>query len=291
MKLKYLPLFGAVFTAGSIQAEDIQDRWVEKEKSKWSSILSVDYSWTDYDSDLLISDKALTNRTASAYAIVRYSLDKDTRLQAIVSGYRAIDTGPGAQTGEFMNDAWLSYSRNNLWNPTEHLKMSGEARIAIPLSKRSERTNLDTAVRLGLRFSLNLSDHIEGLYLSDYVRIQKNFHQYSTAGGIHLNEYQLSNIVAIDYYFADKWSLSYSAMYRYNWEYSKSGRLDISNKKPIPTILHSLQVGYQLTNDMDISLGLTNSASHYRVEEGPNPLDELTDLSSSSFYLSMNYLF
>lgn len=283
MKLKYLPFVGAVIFTSPTFAEDIQDRWTKKEKSKWSSILSVDYSWTKYDEKSLLSDRALTNRTLSGYGIIRYSIDSDTRVQAIISGYHAYDNGPLGLRGDLINDMWLSYSKNNLWTPTKNFKMSGEARIAIPLSKRSEREDLKTAVRIGLRFSLDLSDYVEGLYISDYIRARKNFHKYKTAGEQRLIEHQLSNIFAIDYYFADKWSVSTNILYRQGWNYH--------NGQPAASILHSGQIGYQIKKDMDIALGLTNSATYYSPEQGPDPLDSLTDIDKSTFYFTINYLF
>lgn len=283
MKLKYLPLLSVAIASMSTHAEDIQDRWIEKEKSRWSSVVSVDYSWTDYDREFLVSDRALTNRTLSGYGIVRYSLDKDTRLQAVLSGYHAYDNGPLGLRGDLINDMWLSYSRNNLWKPTDNFKMSGEARIAVPLSKSSERNDLQTAIRLGLRFSLDLSDTIEGLYISDYIRVRKNFHEYKTAGEQWLQEYQITNILAADYYFAGNWSLSANVMYRQGWDYD--------SRQPAATVLHSEQIGYQISDQMDVALGLTNSASYYTPERGPNPLDALSDFDKSTFYFAINYLF
>ena len=285
MKLSYLSLATILSAAAvfSAQAEDIQDRWVVKEKSKWSSIVSIDYSATDYDRNTNLSDRALQNRTLSGYGVLRYSLDKDTRLQAIVSGYHSYDNGPIGLRGDLINDMWLSYSRNNLWKPTSNITMSGEARFAIPLSKHSKRNDLDTAIRLGLRFSLDLSDSIDGLYLNDYIRARQNFHQYTTAGGIGQTQYSVSNIVALDYYFASKWSFSTNVLYRESWDYS-------SNSKD-PIIVHSEQIGYQVSNNMDVALGITNSASYYSPERGPNPLDDLTDVDKSTFYFAINYLF
>ncbi|NRA62793.1 MAG: hypothetical protein HRU25_18235 [Psychrobium sp.] len=277
MKLKASLLTVALTgLSSSIQAEDIQDRWSIEQKNRWSAFVSVDYSRNRYK-----SHTSLSARNLSGSAVVRYALDKDSRIQAIVSGYHTYDNA--VNRGDYYNDFWLSYSRNNLWRPLDNVVMSGEARIALPVSKASKRRDLRTSIRGSLRFVVDLSDTVEGLYLSDYLRVKKNFHQFKTAGEQPLTQYQISNIVALDYYFAEKFSFSANIMVRKNWNYAGRGYS--------PSIIHSEQFGYQINNHIDVAAGITNSASYYNPEQGSNPLDDLSDFDKSTLYVTLNYIF
>ncbi|MFA0070657.1 hypothetical protein AB4344_22965, partial [Vibrio breoganii] len=80
---------------------------------------------------------------------------------------------------------------------------------------------------------------IEGLSLSNTLLLRKNFHEYKTAGGNQLIEYQLSSQFPLDYVFAEDFYFNIFVMPRQSWDYN-GNTFD-------PTLLHGEEVGYQIT--------------------------------------------
>ncbi len=257
-------------------AENVQDRWDAEDKNRWSGFLSANYSKNNY-----ADSQALANRDASLTAIIRYRLAQDTRLQLIVGGHHVSDADDYLRQGDFLYDTSLTVSQNNLWNPHDKIKMNGSVRAIFPTSKESQRQDLDFALRASVRFSFVLDNYIDGLYLNDYIRVQKNFHEFETAGKRVLDEYRFSNTLSLDYYFLDDWSFSGAVTYRKTLKYN--------NSSYSPSVYYSAQFGYQWNDDLDFAYGISNSTSYANPEQGPHPVDDLFDLDKINFYLTVNY--
>ncbi|BDY03798.1 hypothetical protein [Ferrimonas sp. YFM] len=259
-------------------AENIQDRWSDPEESRWSGFLSVDYTQNKYSAGAYLAE-----RNYSATAIIRYSLNNDSRLQAVISGYHASDGDEYGSQGDFWSDTSLSWSRNNLWKPSKSSTLSGEVRLILPTSKFSRRQDLEFGVRGSLRVSFNLSDYVDGLYIGDSVRLRKNFHEYKTAGDQKLSEYQASNLFTIDYFFADRFNFSTYLISRYGWDYD--------GDNIYPDLIHGEELGYQLTDNIDIAIGMTNGITYYNQERGTDPIHDFVDLDKMNYYFVANYQF
>lgn len=259
-------------------AENIQDRWSALEKSRWSGFISLDYSQNKYKSDTYLAD-----RSYSGTAIIRYALSKDSRLQGVFSGYYTNDGDTYGEQGSFWNDSSLSWSKNNVWKPHKNIKMSTELRAILPTSERSQRQDLELGLRGGMRFSFNLSQYLDGLYLGNSIRLRKNFHEYKSAGGQRLSEYQLSNVFTLDYFFAPRFNFSTYVIARKSWDYNGNGQY--------PDLIHGEEFGYHLAENLDLALGMTNGITYYNNERGTDPIHDLIDLDKVNFYFVANYQF
>ena len=241
-------------------------------------VLSVDYSRNRHD-----DSSSLADRSYSGTGIVRYSLTDRSRLSAIVSGYRALDGDSYGSQGYFWNDSILSWAMNDLWDLGDSIMVSSDLRAILPTSRDSRQRDLNLGVRAGIGFSFDLSDYIKGLHISDSLRLRKNFYQYKTAGNVVLSEYQLSNQLSVDYFFAKRFSFNAYLISRKSWSYGGTA-FD-------PDLIHGEELGYQLTDDVDIALGMTNGITYYNPEQGINPIHDLIDLDKMNFYLAVNYQF
>jgi hypothetical protein len=277
-KTKVLPIL-LLATPSLALANNLQDEWAEgDEKSAWSGYLSADYSRNGYEDSAY-----LANRSASATGVLRYAVTEKSRLQLVVSGYHQQDGDVYGTRGQFWNDTSLSWARNGLFNPTEGSSVSGEIRAIFPTSESSKRNDLQFGTRVKLRWSAAFDEWLEGLTLSNTVLLRKNFHEYKTAGGHQLIEYRLSNQFSVDYAFADDFYFNIFLMPRQSWNYHGNS-LD-------PTILHGEEIGYQMTESISMSVGMTNSVGYYNPDKGQNPLNDLIDLKKMTYYAVVNYQF
>ncbi|USD38412.1 MULTISPECIES: hypothetical protein [Ferrimonas] len=261
-----------------VHAENIQDRWVTPEKSRWSGFISFDYTQNKYSANAYLSE-----RIYSGTAIIRYALNKDSRLQAVISGYHSDDGDDYGSQGDFWNDTSLSWSENNVWNPTDSVTMSTELRAIFPTSRLSQRQDLEFSVRGGVRFSFDLSEYVKGLYIGNNIRLRKNFHEYESAGGQPMTEYQLSDLITMDYFFAKRFNFSAYIIVRQSWNYDGGDFY--------PDLIHGEEFGYQLSDNIDLALGMTNGITYYNQARGTNPIHDLIDLDKMNFYFVANYQF
>ncbi|MFA0480063.1 hypothetical protein AB4648_15065 [Vibrio splendidus] len=277
-KLLMLPAFMLVAPSLAL-ANNLQDEWESKNnENPWSGYISADYSRNGYE-----DSASLANRSASATGVVRYSFSDKSRLQVVASGYHLSDGDEYGTRGQFWNDTSISWGRNGLFKPTDGSSLSGEVRVILPTSKWSRRNDLTLGTRLKVRWSAPFDNWIEGLSLSNTLLLRKNFHEYKTAGGNQLIEYQLSSQFSLDYVFAEDFYFNIFVMPRQSWNYNGS-TFD-------PTLLHGEEVGYQITKSLSISAGLTNGISYYNPERGSNPLNDLVDLKKTTYYAVINYQF
>lgn len=238
---------------------------------KWGASIGIDYSRNAYDSNSYLADRNL-----AASATITYKLSEQTELSALISGRHSYD----GERGDYWDDIWLTATRRNLWMPTDNLSMSVGGRVLIPLSDTSIKNDLQTAIRGDLKFSLTLDHLLPGLTISDAIRLKKNFHQYTTAGAHPLEEYRLSNLLAVDY-AAEPWFFSTNFVSAESWSYR--------GIRYSPELIYSAEVGYQFTAAFSAALGMTNSAIYYDPDRGPNPLNDLFDLEKPTYYITLNY--
>ncbi len=279
MRNKYLLLTLLLAIPTLVSANDLQDEWQEKkEEDPWSGYLSADYSRNGYE-----DSAAHANRSASATAVVRYAVTDTSRLQLVVSGYHQQDGDSYGSQGQFWNDTSIAWGRNGLFTPTADSSVSGEARLILPTSKSSRRHDLNLGVRLKLRWYVPLDSWADGLALSNTLLLRKNFHEYKTAGGFQLIEYRVSNQLSLDYSFTDDLYFNIYLMPRQSWDYH-GHTFD-------PNLLHGEEIGYLLTDNILLAVGMTNGVSYYNPEKGVDPINDLIDLNKTTYYTTVSYLF
>lgn len=279
MRKKYLLLTILLAIPTLVSANDLQDEWQEKkEKNPWSGYVSADYSRNGY-----ADGTAFANRSASGVAVVRYAVTDKSRLQLVVSGYHQEDGDSYGSQGQFWNDTSIAWGRNGLFKPTEDSSVSGEARLILPTSKSSQRTDLDLGVGFKFRWNVPLDNWIDGLEFSDTLLLRKNFHEYKTAGGHQLIEYRVSNQLSLDYSITDNLYFNIFMMTRQSWDYH-GNTFD-------PNLLHGEEIGYLLTDNILLAVGMTNGVSYYNAEKGMNPINDLIDLNKTTYYTTVSYLF
>ncbi|MCG7496529.1 hypothetical protein MHO82_06620 [Vibrio sp. Of7-15] len=254
----------------ALHAEQVQDNKIEQEQP-WQLSLGLDYSRNGHNNSHHLADRNL-----SANASIRYNLNSDTYFTAEVSGLHRYD----GKQGDYWNDIWLTAKKKNVWNPTKNIDMSIGSRVLIPISDTSQKTDLNTAIRGDITFSLSLDDLLKNLQLSDSVRLQKNFHKYTTAGHQLLEEYRVSNVLSVDYY-KNKWFFSINFVTSTSWDYRGTSHS--------PKLTHAEEIGYQFHDNFSAAVGMTNSATYYDPDRGPNPLNTLFDLKDPTYYITLNY--
>ncbi|EGA68871.1 hypothetical protein VISI1226_11097 [Vibrio sinaloensis DSM 21326] len=266
-------------TPSLVFANNLQEEWKdENQDSPWSGYVSADYSRNGYK-----DSASNANRSASATGVVRYSFTDKSRLQLVVSGYHQQDGDVYGTQGQFWNDTSISYARNGLFKPTEGSSISGEVRMILPTSKASRRNDLKLGTRLKLHWSAPFDNWLDGLTLSNTLLLRKNFHEYKTAGGYQLIEYRLSNQFSIDYAFADDFYFNMYVMPRQSWDYN-GNTFD-------PNVMHGEEIGYQVTDDISLAVGMTNGISYYDPERGSSPINDLIDLKKTTYYALISYQF
>lgn len=279
MKNRYLLPAFLLAAPSLVLANDLQDEWDKKdEKNPWSGYVSVDYSRNGYKDSAYAAD-----RSASATGVLRYSVTDTSRAQLVVYGYHQFDGNTYGDRGQFWGNTSLSWARNNLFKPTEDSSVSGELRLILPTSKASRRDDLQVGTRVKLRWSASFDDWVEGLMISNSLFLQKNFHEYKTAGNRRLTEYSLTNQLSVDYSFADDFYFNIYVMPRRTWDYEGNTH--------DPRISHGEEIGYQFNNELSFSIGMTNSATYYNPDRGPDPLNDLLDLKKMTYFAVANYQF
>ncbi|UTV27350.1 hypothetical protein [Photobacterium atrarenae] len=238
---------------------------------KWGASIGIDYSRNAYD-----SNSYLAERNLAASATITYNLNDNTQFSALISGRHSFD----GERGDYWDDFWLTATRRNLWTPTDNLSMSVGGRVLIPISDTSVKNDLQTAIRGDVKFTLVLDHWLSGLTVSDAIRLRKNFHQYTTAGGHPLEEYRFSNLLTVDYTKA-KWFFSTNFVSAESWSYRGT--------RYSPKLTYAAEIGYQITTPFSAALGMTNSATYYDPDRGPSPLNDLFDLEKPTYYITLNY--
>ncbi|MCE2593500.1 hypothetical protein K6Y31_01550 [Motilimonas cestriensis] len=238
-----------------------------------SGSIAVDYSRNAYDSD---SYKARRS-TGISYGL-SYTTENDIALGVNGRTQYSYDQ----EIGWFPQDYWLSISKSNLYQPTEWLTIGGDIRAAIPVSEYSDKTKLNTAVRGAVTFAVDLSAWAEGLSFTFQPRLLKNFHQYKTAGGRNLVEYDAGAYYGLAYDYQD-WTFSASAINNHTWTYKGNYNH--------PSISHQEYIGYQVTSKVSLGVGHTNSVSFFDPSRGPSPVSRLLDYKHSTFYALAVYSF
>ena len=230
--LMLFTMVSALISNGIHAEEQVQN--APSQHNKWGASIGIDYSRNGYEDSSYLADRNL-----SATATINYYLNSDTKFSTIVSGRHSYD----GERGEFWSDIWLTATRYNLWNPTDTIAMSSGARVLIPVSKNSIKNDLNTAIRGDLKFSFSLDHVIEGLLISDSIRLRKNFHQYTTAGAHPLEEYRVSNLFSVEY-IPNKWFFSTNLVSSKSWSYR--------GKSYSPELTHSAEIGYQFNKEFSL---------------------------------------
>lgn len=265
-------VIASALTSAVLHAEESQIPGQTKEQEQtWELSVGLDYSKNGYKDSHHLADRNL-----SANASIIYNYNPDISFTANFSGYHSYD---GAR-GDYWDDIWLTVNKNNLWNPTDYLAMSVGSRILIPVSDLSKNTDLQTAIRGNIKFTFALDNILEGLQISDAVRLRKNFHKYTTVGSLPLEEYRLSNALSIDYSVND-WFFNVNFVSSTSWSYRGTSYS--------PKLTHAEEIGYQFTDNFSSALGMTNSATYYDPDRGPSPLNTLFDLKNPTYYVTLNY--
>lgn len=277
MKYKHILPALLLVAPSHLLAQDLQDEWQKKkDASPWSGYISADYSRNAYK-----DNSPLANRSASMTGVVRYALGESSRLQLIASGYHKWDGNTYGSRGQFWSDTSISYAKSNLFKPTDDSSVSGELRVILPTSKSSRRNDLKVGTRAKLRWSAPFDNWLEGLTISNSLSVQKNFHEYKTAGGNQLIEYRVSNQLSLDYGFAEDFYINFYLMPRQSWNY-QGNRLN-------PDLIWGSEIGYQVNKKISMSLGMTNGISYVDHEKGPDPINDLFDLDKSTYFVTVNY--
>ena len=265
-------IIASALMSTALHAEEISNTETEEDQLQtWELSLGLDYSRNGYEDSSHLSDRNL-----SANASIIYNYDPDVYFTAKFSGYHSYDD----LRGDYWDDIWLTATKKNLWEPADYISMAVGSRILIPVSDLSKKTDLQTAIRGDIKFTIELDNILEGLQISDAVRLRKNFHKYTTVGSLPLEEYRLSNVFAIDYSVND-WFFNINLVSSTSWSYRGTSYS--------PKLTHATEIGYQFTDNFSSAMGMTNSATYYDPDRGPSPLNTLFDLKNPTYYLTLNY--
>ncbi len=273
MKLSTLScIIASALMSAPLHAEETPTHDTSSEQVKtWGLSLGLDYSRNGYK-----DSHHLAERNLSAKASIIYNYSSDINFTANFSGYHSYD----AFLGDYWEDVWLTANKKDLWNPTDYIAVSVGARVLIPVSELSKKTDLQSAVRGDAIFAFALDGILEGLNISDAVRLRKNFHKYTTVGTLPLEEYRLSNALSINYK-PNKWFFNIMFDSSTSWSYRGTSYS--------PKLTHAEEIGYQFTDQFSSAIGMTNSATYYDPDRGPSPLSTLFDLKKPTYYITLNY--
>ncbi|HAS6371165.1 TPA: hypothetical protein RQJ73_001708 [Vibrio vulnificus] len=257
----------------TVHAEDVAESMVAPptQNSPWNLTFSTSYSRNAYP-----DNSYLASRSLDASLTVKYETETNWLFSANFSGVHQFD----GHEGQYWRDVWLRAVYRDLYQPTENLNFSASIRGVIPISDIAKTTDLSTAFRADLNLSYDLGFLLEGLQLTDSVRLRKNFHRYTTAGNLQLEEYRLSNSFGLSYEYGDWW-ISTTIDSSKSWTYRGS--------EYSPEFSHAEEIGYNATESFSVAAGLTNSARYFDTDRGPNPIDTLFDLDKPTYYLTLTY--
>jgi hypothetical protein len=265
-------IIASALTPTVLHAEETQvPEQTENQVQTWGLSIGLNYSKNGYEDSHHLADRNLSANTS-----IIYNYSPDVYFTGNFSGHHSYD----GLRGDYWDDIWLTADKNNIWNPTDYLAMSVGSWILIPVSDISKKTDLQTAVRGNVKFTFTLDNILEGLQISDAIRLRKNFHEYTTAGEVLLEEYRLSNVLVVDY-STSNWFLNINLVSSTSWSYRGTTYS--------PKLTHAEEIGYQFTDDFSLALGMTNSATYYDPDRGPSPLNTLFDLNSPTYYITLNY--
>jgi len=265
-------IIASALTPSALHAEESQiPKQIENQVQTWEMSAGFGYSKNGYKDSHYLAERSLF-----ADASIIYNYNPDVFFTANFSGYHSYD----GLRGDYWDDIWLTANKRNLWNPVDYLAMSVGSRILIPVSDISKKSDLQTAIRGNVKFSLTLDNLLNGLQISDEIRLRKNFHKYTTAGGVSLEEYRLSNVFTLGY--------SVKSLF-FNINFDSSTSWSYRGTTYSPKLTHAEEIGYQFTDNFSSALGMTNSATYYDPDRGPSPLNTLFDLKSPTYYITLNY--
>ena len=271
----YLHLLPSLL-CGAFSASALANAPAPAEKTfvdRLSGDITVDYSRNAYK-----SSSYNAQRSTGLNLRLNYTTDNNVTLTATGRTQYSYDK----EIGWFPQDYWFSATKADIYKPTDWLNIGGDIRAALPLSELSDKTKLQTAVRGALIFGFDLSSWLEGLRFTYQPRALKNFHEYKTAGGRNLVEYDLSSYYELLYLY-DKWFFLASATNNHSWTYKGNYNH--------PGLTHLEHIGYSITDKISIGAGHTNSISFFDPNQGPSPINHLLDYKHSTFYVLTTYKF
>lgn len=243
----------------------------EESTSSWGGSLSL-----GYDSNFFQASDHRSNRALSFHGSLFMNFLDNYSLYTNSGGYRTLQNAESFYSTDTV--VGLSHSSLLTFGDTGNVSISGQ--FSIPTSQASQDSYLNTAFRVQTPVSFKLAD--VGITIAP--RIRKNFHQYTTSPSGNVNaSWGVSLLVAANYHFGDAF-VSASALggtsinYNGRWDdgYSYGG---------------SLSTGYNLRDDLSISLTLASSGVYADAAQGTLGSFDIFDETKATYSLGMTYSF
>lgn len=262
-------------------AEEAEDSTTEEETAEeiitdnsitsWGGSLSL-----GYDSNFFQASDHRSSRALSFHGSLYFSFWDNYSLYTNSGGYRTLQDAESFYSTDTV--VGISHSSLLTFGDTGNVSISGQ--FSIPTSQASQDSFLNTAFRVQTPVSFKLAD--VGITLAP--RIRKNFHQFTTSPSGNVNaSWGLSLLIAANYSFGDAF-VSASALggtsinYNGRWAdgYSYGG---------------SLRTGYNLRDDLSISLTLASSGVYADAAQGTLGSFDIFDETKATYSLGMTYSF
>lgn len=263
--------------SASAGAQSILQTQLQTSKTRWSGFAS-----TGYNSNLQQRNSYDYEAQASADLLVNYQLSGANLLRGTLSGYQEQTQGREAK----LNDSNLAWLNNGFWRKGEILTIGQQVRAVLPTSKESYRRDEKIlGVTLIPSFIVNLTPTgLTGVTLSLQSQLTKNFHKYEQNRVFQGNtSFAAAQVVAVNWSITDALYLQPSFVYGQAWTYS-------GTKKP-DNYQFATELGYSVTSEVVVALGVTNAGAIRRFEQGNDQTIELFNNRTASVYTELTYVF
>lgn len=237
----------------------------------WGGSLSI-----GYDSNFFQASDYRSSRALSFHGSLYFGFWESYSLYTSSGGYRTLQ---GAE-GFYSTDTVVGLSKSSILTFGESGNVSISGQFSIPTSQSSQDSFLNTAFRVQTPISFKLAD----VGITVAPRIRKNFHQYTTSPNGDTNiSWALGLLLAANYTYGNTF-FSASALggtsinYNGRWAdgYSYGG---------------SLTTGYNLRDDLSLSLTLASSGVYTDAAQGTLGSFDIFDEAKATYSLGLTYSF
>ncbi|OBT13372.1 hypothetical protein A9264_06810 [Vibrio sp. UCD-FRSSP16_10] len=178
---------------------------------------------------------------------------------------------------------YTNYSNLYSFGHDDLVTIGAKGRILLPTTQYAQDTHLYFGAFAYLPISFDVNRYVKGLSLVLQPNVKKYFNKYKTAGGQNLTDYSLGFDLSSTYQITDKIVFSVSM--------TDSHYVTYAGNSTYPTLSHTEEIGYELTDSWYMGVGYSNNAQYYNPEHGSNPISSLFDDKDPHFYLTTYYAF
>ena len=235
-----------------------------------------------YNSNLYERDAFQSKTSTTADLLVNYRLSGSNVLRAFGSATQEHSQGRESKIA----DGYTAWVNDGFWSRGKVATIGQQVRLAVPMSRESvKRDEKLTGVTVAPMAVINLTPvGIIGAMLIFQPAVTKNFHKYEMNRAFKTNnEYTFSQLIRAVWGFTERAYLLSDFIYRKAWSYGGTQKND--------TTSYSFSVGYNFTNALSASTGITTDSTIRNFQNGSDQNIELFNQNTSSVFLGLTYVF